>query len=190
MYGDSTVPVNNLDWMKFNVNNDEILLNAVTITGTTDVGKKVAPALGFWEGMWEGMRKSSDGRIINRDGTQSAMFAPITGTIPDVGIGRVGTIYTAVKKGLPYIGKTFNVLKRYSKSERFEMKVVEVLKDIPGKNLLRAIEQKAIEYKRSITKIANERNAFNPKRKDYLENMQKAENWLNKNIPNWKELID
>jgi RHS repeat-associated protein len=191
MYGDSTVPVNNLDWMKFNVNNDEILLNAVTITGTTDVGKKVAPALGFWEGMWEGMRKSSDGRIINRDGTQSAMFAPITGTIPDVGIGRVGTIYTAVKKGLPYIGKTFNILKRYSKSERLTLQVEQQIKNIAGNNkLIRAIEQKALEYKRSIGEVANKRNAFNPKNKDYQEYMQKAETWLSKNLPEWKKLID
>lgn len=190
-YGDSTVPVDNLNWLNFNVDSDEILLNQVTVRGKTDVGSHVAPALGFWENFWVGQRTSNDGRIINRNGIQTQTYAPITGMAPDVGIGRVGTIYTAIKKGLPYIGKTFNILKRYTKTETIVLQVEAKILNIQGNSkLIRAIEQKAIEYKKSIGEVANKRNAFNPKRKDYQEYMQKAETWLNNNLPNWKQIIN
>jgi hypothetical protein len=69
--------------------------------------------------------------------------------------------------------------------------VEQQIKNIAGNNkLIRAIEQKALEYKRSIGEVANKRNAFNPKNKDYQEYMQKAETWLSKNLPEWKKLID
>lgn len=71
------------------------------------------------------------------------------------------------------------------------MQVEGVVKNIPGSSkLIRAIEQKAIEYKRSLGEIANKRNAFNPKRADYKKYMQEAETWLNKNVPDWKNLLN
>ena len=105
--------------------------------------------------------------------------------------GRVGfnTVYKRVVGGLTYIGKSFNVFKRYSAAERIRRKIEPVLNGIADPKLLREVEQNVLEYAKSKGAVANVRNAFNPKNKDYAEYMKKAETWLSKNMPNWKELF-
>ncbi|WP_199117101.1 hypothetical protein [Pedobacter sp. ASV28] len=93
------------------------------------------------------------------------------------------------KLGLPYIGKAFNVFKRYTKAERALMKIEPVLNGIDDPKLLRAVEQKVLEYSKSKGPVANIRNAFNPKCPDYAEYGAKASQWLEKNVPHWKELF-
>lgn len=68
------------------------------------------------------------------------------------------------------------------------MKLIAIVSGVDHK-LLRAIEQKILEYKKSLGEVANKRNAFNPKRKDYKEYSEKAEQWLKENYPNWKDLL-
>ena len=113
---------------------------------------------------------------------------PVMG-YPEIGLGGTNTVYKGVKDGLPYIGKAFDILKRYSKAEALLLKIEPVLNDIGDAKLLRAIEQKVIEYKKSLGEVANIRNAFDPKAVDYEEYGAKAEKWLSDNASNWKELF-
>jgi hypothetical protein len=46
-----------------------------------------------------------------------------------------------------------------------------------------------LEYQKTLGEVANKYNAFDLKRADYAEYMQKAEQWLQNNAPNWKELL-
>lgn len=99
------------------------------------------------------------------------------------------TVYKGFKFGLPYIGKAFNILKRYTKSERALLQIKPVLKNINDSKLLRAVEQRVLEYMRTLGKVANKNNAFNPKRPDYKKYMEAADKWLEKNAPDWKDLF-
>ena len=42
----------------------------------------------------------------------------------------INTVYKGVKSGLPYVGKAFNIIKRYNKSQRALMKIQPVLNNI------------------------------------------------------------
>ena len=152
---------------------------------------KLPPFEGFWGNLdyyWNGGKFG--GTQYDKQGFPIG-DAPITGVAPDIGLNKgVNTIYKGVKNGLPYMGKTFNILKRYTKAQRLELQVRSVIEGIPNSKLLRAIEQKALEYKKSLGEVANKVNAFDPKRKDYPEYMQKATEWLETNVPHWKELFD
>ncbi|WP_409035484.1 RHS repeat domain-containing protein [Lacihabitans sp. CS3-21] len=164
-----------------------IVLNDIVVTA-----KKLPPIEGFWQHVdyyWNG--RSVDGIDYDKNGIPTGI-SPITGG-PDL-IGGVATgaftVYKGIKLGLPYIGKSFNILKRYTKSERLTLQIESVIKGVPDKKLLRAIEQKILEYKKASGEVANKYNAFDPKRKDYPEYMEKASNWLEQNVPNWTKLFD
>lgn len=70
------------------------------------------------------------------------------------------------------------------------MKIEPLVNGIGDSKLLRAVEQKILEYQRSLGPVANEYNAFSPSRAEYPEYMQQAEQWLQKNAPDWKSLFD
>ncbi len=150
---------------------------------------KREPFTGFWGNLnyfWNG--GNFDGYHYDRQGN-------VTGRSPimlQVDIGRssgINTVYKGIKGGLPYVGKAFNIVKRYSKSQRALMKIQPVLNNIKDPKLLRAVEQKVIEHLRSKGPVANIRNAFNPKNKDYKEYSEQAVKWLNQNYPEWKKLF-
>jgi RHS repeat-associated protein len=154
-------------------------------------GPKLEPFTGFWGNLdyfWNG---GNYGRFHYNQQGEPTGLAPIGGTAPDIGIkSGVNTVYKGVKLGLPYIGKAFNIIKRYTKSERLTLQIESVIKGVPDSKLLRAIEQKVLEFKKTTGEVANKINAFDPKRKDYPEYMQKATQWLEQNVPNWQKLFD
>ncbi|TCD05837.1 RHS repeat-associated core domain-containing protein [Pedobacter frigidisoli] len=168
-----------------------ILLKEVNITGK----KVMEPVHGFWNNIYYGLfPREIEVKIFGRNRTVAVSnggyaYNPflIKMEVPDIGLkGGFNSIYKGLKKGLPYIGKAFNVFKRYSKAERLLMEIEPVLNGIDDPRLLRAVEQKVLEYSKSKGAVANIRNAFDPKRKDYVEYAQKATVWLEKNAPNWK----
>lgn len=156
-----------------------------------------APKRGLVRGFWAGVEQvltggNHDGYKYDWDGKPIG-YAPIMGMPPDIGVaaiaGNINAVYKGFKKGIPYIGKTFNFLKRYSKAERELMKLKTLFSGIDDPILLRAVEQKVLEVQKSLGKVSNQRNAFNPNRTDYETYMLKAEKWLNENYPNWKDLL-
>ncbi|MBB6130391.1 DUF6443 domain-containing protein [Mucilaginibacter lappiensis] len=156
---------------------------------------KREPVTGFWGNLDDFWTGGIHGKYrYNRDG-QAIGLAPIQLGVPDYIIPEgkietgVNTVYKGIKGGLPYIGKAFSILKRYTKAERLLLKIEPVISNIKEAKLLRAIEQKALEYQKTLGEVANKYNAFDPKRKDYVEYMQKAEQWLQDNAPNWKDLF-
>ncbi len=129
-----------------------INLLGVTITSTR---VKVLPQVeGFWSRLW--YSSANGGRdaqyngytvVADADGWAFTTPKPIALTAPDIGMkGGINTVYKGLKSGLPYIGKAFNVFKRYSKAERALMKIEPVLNGIDDPKLLRAVEQKVLEY--------------------------------------------
>lgn len=70
------------------------------------------------------------------------------------------------------------------------MKLKSLVSGVEDPNLLRAVEQKILEYQKTLGSVANQRNAFNPNRPDYNYYMAKAEKWLSENYLNWKDLLD
>jgi hypothetical protein len=112
------------------------------------------------------------------------------GVIPDIGL-KHGTIYKGIKEGLPYIGKTFNLVKRYTNSEKFALSISGKMSGTFRNNkVLRAVEQTVLEFKKKIGPVANKNNAFNPKSKDYNQYMKEAKKWLNTNFKDWQTLFD
>ncbi|WP_257667188.1 DUF6443 domain-containing protein [Parapedobacter tibetensis] len=169
-------------------------LDEVVVTGRSAFGS------GGWISDVQGQVSTATDRISDarsvfwKDGNQMAMMLdpkPMMFEVSPLLGGRAGinTVYKGIVKGLPYIGKSFNVFKRYSEAERVRKKITPMLNGINDPKLLRAVEQKVLEYTKSKGAVANVRNAFNPKRKDYAEYMKKAENWLSTNMPNWRELF-
>lgn len=155
---------------------------------------KREPVRGFWAGLeqlWTG--GNHDGYKYDWQG-KAIGPAPIMGTPPDIGVmataGTINAVYKGFKKGVAYIGKSFNILKRYSKAEREAMKLKALVSGVKDPNLLRAVEQKILEHQKTLGSVANERNAFNPNRIDYDDYMAKAEKWLSENYPNWKDLLN
>jgi len=102
------------------------------------------------------------------------------GMPPDLGAARVestlNAIYIGFKKGIPYIGKSFNILNRYNKAERAAMQVKSLVSGVKDPKLLRAVEQKVLEEQMKRGIIANKRNAFNPNRKDYKNTWLRLKN--------------
>lgn len=199
--GDTTINVNDLqdNWDNFNPQTDDVQLGGVTIGSKSNAdysmpqpGTQVMmPVEGFWEeASYFLSGRSYDGRYVDRQGILQNQYVPITGVAPDVGFkSGINSVYSATKNGLPYIGKTFNVLKRYTFAQRTNWNVKAILNGINDPKTLRAVEQTVKEYKETLGKIANERNAFDPNRKDYAEYMMKAQEWLQTNAPNWKDLF-
>ncbi|WP_324757300.1 DUF6443 domain-containing protein [Sphingobacterium thalpophilum] len=154
---------------------------------------KREPVKGFWAGVeqiWTG--GNHNGYKYDWNGTPIG-YTPVMGTPPDLGFGTAGNInaiYKGFKKGLAYIGKSFNILKRYGKAEREAMKLKSLVSGVKDPNLLRAIEQTFLEHQKTLGPVANQRNAFNPNRTDYKDYMAKAEKWLSENYPNWKDLLN
>ena len=168
-------------------------LKEVVIVGIKDAPKRkpVTTFLDYVDYFWNGgvhgkYRYDTDGKPVG--------LAPITGSpdlvTPEGELKGINTVYKGVKTGLPYIGKAFDILKRYTKAERLLLKIEPLLNGIgEDSKLLRAVEQKVLEYQKTLGEVANKYNAFDPKRADYAEYMQKAEQWLQNNAPNWKELL-
>lgn len=130
---------------------------------------KREPVMGFWAGLdffltggnHDGYKYDWQGRPIG--------YSPMMGIPPDLGVGtasNINAIYKGFKKGIAYIGKSFNVLKRYTKAEREAMKLKSLVSGVEDPNLLRAVEQKILEYQKTLGSVANQRNAFNPNRPD------------------------
>ena len=85
---------------------------------------------------------------------------------------KINAVYMRMKtingKQLPYIGKAFNILTRYSKTEAQLSKLTSIISNINDAKLLRAVEQKFIQYIRlKAPETANMRNAMNEK--DYVK---------------------
>jgi len=170
-------------------------LNEVVITGRGEIKS------GGWLGDVHGQVFTATDRIANSNnvfwqegGQLNMLFNPNNVTMLEMpgyigGRAGINTVYKGVIGGLTYIGKSFNVFKRYSAAERIRRKIEPILNGIVDPKLLRAVEQKVFEYAKSKGAVANVRNAFNPKNKDYAEYMKNAETWLSKNMPNWKELF-
>jgi RHS repeat-associated protein len=152
----------------------------------------IEPVVGFWPRLYHWGGRDRDGIRYDVDGKPEG-YTPIMGMPPDIGFAStasgLNTVYKGIKGGLPYIGKSFNILKRYTKAERLLMKIEPVIGDIKNAKLLRAIEQKVLEYKKTLGEVANKVNAYSPNKKDYAEYMQKAEKWLSENASNWKDLF-
>jgi RHS repeat-associated protein len=159
--------------------------------------KVMEPVHGFWNNVYHSLFPREvtvnlfDNRYknvaVNNSGYMENPYM-IKMEMPDIGIkSGYNTIYKGIKKGLPYIGKAFNIFKRYSKEERLLMKIEPILNGIDDPKLLRAVEQQVLEYTKTKGAVANINNAFNPKKKEYAEYAQKALVWLEKNAPNWKE---
>lgn len=154
---------------------------------------KIEPVNGFFGELNYFLTGGIEGRYKYDRSGNAIGFAPTMGMPPDLGFAstasKVNTVYKGIKGGLPYIGKSFNLLKRYTKAERLLLKIEPVLGNIKDTKLLRAIEQKVLEYKKSLGEVANKINAYSPNKKDYAEYMQKAEKWLSENASNWKDLF-
>ena len=175
-------------------NGFKLELDEVVVTGRSTFES------GRWVGSVEGQASDAMGRMESatgiywqEGGRHNMLSDPGKVNMLEVpgyigGKAGINTVYKGVVAGLPYIGKSSNVFKRYSEAERLRKRIEPVLNGIDSK-LLRAVEQRVLEYVRSKGAVANIRNAFNPKRKDYAEYMKKAEVWLSKNMPNWQELF-
>ncbi|WP_244215840.1 RHS repeat domain-containing protein [Pedobacter kyonggii] len=173
-----------------------INLESVVIHGYKSQ-KVMEPVHGFWNYIYRGffprqvtvdmgLGEYRNVDVDNRGYMQNPWMIKME--MPDLGVKNgYNTIYKGIKKGLPYIGKAFNIFKRYTKEERLLMKIEPVLNGIDDPKLLRAVEQQVLEYAKTKGAVANINNAFNPKKKEYAEYAQKALVWLEKNAPNWKE---
>ncbi|NQD69971.1 RHS repeat-associated core domain-containing protein, partial [Sphingobacterium shayense] len=177
-------------------NGFKLELDEVVVTGRS------AFESGGWVGGAEGQASNARSRMANatsiywqEGGRHNMLTDPNNVTMLEIpgyvgGKAGINTVYKGVVGGLTYIGKSFNVFKRYSEAERVRKSIKPVLNGIADPKLLRAIEQRVLEHVRSKGAVANVRNAFNPKRKDYVEYMKKAETWLSKNVPDWQKLFN
>lgn len=157
---------------------------------------------GGWVGSVESQASDAMGRMSNATGVywqeggrHNMLSNPNNVTMLEMpgyigGRAGINTVYKGIKGGLPYIGKSFNILNRYSKAERELMKIKPILSGINyDAKLLRAVEQTVLKFMKSKGPVSNMRNAFSSKRKDYAEYMEKAAKWLEKNAPNWKDMF-
>jgi RHS repeat-associated protein len=164
------------------------VLSEINIVATAP---RLKPFVGFWGTLEYYANMGNFGKYHYTMQGEPDRLAPTMLTMPDIGVkGGLNTVYKGVKGGVPYIGKSFNVLKRYTKAERILLKIEPVLADIKDAKLLRAIEQKVLEYKKTLGEVANKINAYDPKKADYAKYMQKAEKWLQENASNWKDLFN
>jgi RHS repeat-associated protein len=103
--GDTTVPAAQVDWHNFNTEVNDIGLSEVSVKATandvaTNTGAYVGQQImderaGFWDNLdqfWNGDRNYM-GHQVDRNGVLTPYLTPITGTPPDVGVGRVGSAY-------------------------------------------------------------------------------------------------
>jgi RHS repeat-associated protein len=99
--GDTTYNVNDLDMSKFDVIKDDVQLAQVSIKRSTNadisaptVGTQVmylVSGVADWaDYIWNG--RAYDGQKVNSNGILTANVAPITGTPPDVGFGKLSLI--------------------------------------------------------------------------------------------------
>jgi hypothetical protein len=143
----------------------------------------------FWD-ILEGHR-TYGWNEVTAGGILTSRIRPITGTPPDAGIGKlknINTVYKAIKQTGPYIGKTVNLLRRYTAAKREAMQVVSLFPGASGR-LLRAVEQVVLDYQKTLGPVANEMKALDfqlAKNKGYYE---KAVKFLEENYPNWKEIV-
>jgi hypothetical protein len=118
--------------------------------------------------------------------------APSMGVPPDAAIGEEGNInavYKGIKNGLPYIGKSFNILKRYTTLERVSLKIKSMFPNINDPKLLRAIEQVVLDYQRSLGPVSNVNEAMDLGAAKNAGWYQKGLDYLETNIPNWRKIV-
>lgn len=150
------------------------------------------PYSGFWgvlgylwtNGNYGGYRYDIYGRPTGR--------SPVMGLPPDVsmsGPGNLNAVYKGLKGGIPYIGKSFNILKRYTQAEREAMRIKSMFSDISDPKLLRAIEQVVLEYQKSLGGVSNANKAMDFELTKHAGYYQKAIEYLETNHPNWQQVV-
>ncbi len=96
------------------------------------------------------------------------------------------TVYTGVKDGLPYVGITSDLSKRYSADEIAKYGITPLLENVPGRNMARGIEQNLINH-HGLENMANKINSISPKNQagKHSGTMERATQYLNSNLPGW-----
>jgi RHS repeat-associated protein len=96
------------------------------------------------------------------------------------------TVYTGVKDGLPYVGITSDLSKRYTAEEMAKYKIKGFLENVPGRNMARGIEQNLINY-HGLENMANKINSISPANQEgkHSGTMERATQYLNSNLPGW-----
>ncbi len=105
-----------------------------------------------------------------------------------VGTGWRNGVYAKLRNGLPYIGKSFNILTRYSAWERNISKLKTVVSNVNNKDLLRAVEKRMYDYLKYTkgVKIDNKRSPMNAK--DYAKYYDEVEELLKGT--EWQKMLD
>jgi RHS repeat-associated protein len=104
----------------------------------------------------------------------------------------INAVYMKMKRlangtRVPYIGKSFNINGRYTKIEASISRLKSIVSNINDKNLLRAVEQRMIDYVRTkAPNSGNVRNAMNPEK--YKKYSSKVDDILKGS--NWQQSID
>ncbi|WP_298731628.1 DUF6443 domain-containing protein [uncultured Chitinophaga sp.] len=210
-YGDDTVHINDLPnvWPDFDPGKDVVNLTGIVVKpngARSEIydpgalpGFKVLPAVrGFWNRMLTGERRHDNGLyrgivdyngvLTNRGSPRAGMPNALVNAASTGGIGSIRTVYKGIKAGLPYIGKSINLLKRYTAAERAAMKIQSLFPGAEGR-LLRAVEQVVLDYQKTLGPVSNINKAMDFNLAKNKGMYEKAIAFLEENFPNWKEMV-